>query len=194
MKAAAVLVLVLALGARAQSVTIPPSVPICSETVTGPCLQLGTAAAIPPATVTSSAPTPAAAAPLTLPDSFYAIGGAYDSSASPHPNGWASYGKLVSSSTTKGLYSFTTLDIFRASTSVRTGFLQIVWRAGALTLGVLGDAGVASGAAASLTGAFSGGAAAFYSAKDFTIVFCARPTKAGASTRMVYEMGIGRSF
>jgi hypothetical protein len=140
-------------------------------------------------------------APATLPQNWIGAGMAFNQSASPQINGWASYATLLSRS--GQVYSFSTYDVtpikvagkYTVQTSTRTGFALVVRTLGPITILGMADAGVA---ASSLTtgSAFSGGGIGVWKLgkTQWTIEAGARLLKTTSGQQTMYEGGWGRTF
>jgi hypothetical protein len=147
--------------------------------------------------------TPAAtgAPPEPLAQNWIGAGMAWNQSATPQLNGWASYATLLSRS--GQVYSFSTYDVtpiqvagkYTVQTSTRTGLAVIVRTLGPITILGMADAGVS---ATSLTtgSAFSGGGIGVYKLgkTEWTIEAGARLLKTNGGQQTMYEFGFGRTL
>lgn len=142
------------------------------------------------------------------PQYFMAAGSGFNQANLPKITGFVSFGvKVAGTDSAHPTYSYSTIESTNATSSIRTGVLQILIQQDGFTIGALGDAGMATGTTA-LGGAFSfGGVIAYDLSKRLKIpgtnlMFSIRPTKqnltvvagAGPPFQVAYQFGIGKTF
>ncbi len=136
------------------------------------------------------------------PQKFVAVGAGFDQAKIA---GFLSYGVKLAG-TSMPVYSYTTIVNTNSTSSVRTGFMQVVLQSNGLIIAGLGDAGMASGNT-SITSAFSFGGVAIYDASKHLLkvpgtyfMFSFRPSKTNVGGPVAgawqasYQFGIGKSF
>jgi len=154
-----------------------------------------------PAPKPEPAPAPVAAPAVAYPSTWYGVGAAWNSAASPKFNGWGSLAILAQKSVP--LYSFTSYDVnavrsgkgYQLKDSARTGVAMVIKQIGPANVLALGDAGAATSNTAT-TGAFSGGGGIVVKlgGGKWTLCGFARVLKInGSANQTVYELGFGRT-
>lgn len=124
--------------------------------------------------------------------SFVAAAGAsYGTAAAKRIAPWVSFGLQVNGSS--NVYSFTTVDFFPSTTSLRTGAAYAAWRNKAGSLAFFGsvDAGATTTPSATV-GSFSGGPMMLWRRGRFLLLGRMRVISVtGSPIRLVPEIGIG---